>query len=89
MASHLLRCAILGRFASETAAASTLGEVWRSRNSVGLPSSYPPPGPRSFAAVKCGMGTRLAVDMAQSGVTVNSQGTDSQYSHALNRELNR
>ena len=76
MAGRLLRGAVLGRFAAKTAAASALAQVPRSRNSVGLPSSYLPPGPQSFAAVRCGVGTRLAVTTAQSGVAVNSQGTD-------------
>ena len=68
--------AVLGRFAAKTAAASALPHLFRSRNSVGLPSSYPPPGPQSFAVGICGVGTRLAVTTAQSGVAVNSQGTD-------------
>ena len=69
------RPSFLGRFAAKTAAASALPQVPRSPNSVGLPSSYLPPGPQSFVAVRCGVGTRVAVTMAQSGVTVNSQGT--------------
>ena len=61
-----------------------LAQVPRSRNSVGLPSSYLPPGPQSFAAVRCGVGTRLDVTMAQSGVAVNSQGTDFPLSPSMN-----
>ena len=68
---RLLRGAVLGRFAAKTAAASALPHLFRSRNSVGLPSSYPPPGPQSFAVGICGVGTRLAVTTAQSGVAVN------------------
>jgi hypothetical protein len=72
----LPRPPFLGRFAAKTAAASALPHLFRSRNSVGLPSPYPPPGPQSFAVGICGVGTRLAVTTAQSGVAVNSQGTD-------------
>eukprot|EP01046_Picozoa_sp_COSAG06_P095179 COSAG06_NODE_41308_length_392_cov_3.167235_1_plen_59_part_01 len=45
--------------AAKTTAASALPQVPWSTNSVGLPSSYLPPGPRSFVAVRCGVGTRL------------------------------
>ena len=76
MAGRLLRGAILGRFAAKTAAANALPQPPRSPNSVGLPSSYLPPDPQSFVTVRCEVGTRLDVTMAQSGVTVNSQGTD-------------
>jgi hypothetical protein len=85
--AYIPRPAFSGRFAAKTAAASDLPHLFRSRNSAGLPSSYPPPGPQSFAVGICGVGTRLAVTTAQSGVAVNSQGTDSYNGRAAEKAL--